>query len=480
MTWNILQRMYRPGKNKFMYNVLIRPLKIEDALISYRWRNDSEIWQYTGKRPDKLITKEIEKDWLAEKLHETNSSRFAIIADDQYVGNIQITDIVKSDKGQYHIFIGEKVFWNKGIAQQATAQIIRFANEKLNLKEIYLIVNPNNVTAIKLYEKSGFHKVNDEIKMSINPFDAKQPIVSVFVMTFNHEKFIVQAFEGILMQKTNFDYNIVIGEDCSTDNTRKIVLEYAEKYPGKFKFLIHEQNIGAVANQIATLNACTGKYIAICEGDDYWTDSYKLQKQVDFLESYPNYAIVHTNKAVLLNNKLHADNSLQIKSGFIFEDLMFVPLICTLTVLGKADILKDSMARVSLRMENRKWLMGDFPLWLDIAQNYQIAYLSDITGVYRFLDESTSHSKNLVKAYNFEHSVINIKEYYYKIYIKSNKNISLGFILRFSEMIFHARKRLVIDYGWKAKSELVDIIFTNPFLYLYYLYNKILRILKIE
>lgn len=303
------------------------------------------------------------------------------------------------------------------------------------------------------------------------------------MVVYNHEKYIGQAVESVLMQKTTFPFKLFIGEDCSTDQTPTICLKYKEENPDIIEVIFNKQNLGAVNNAKQIFGACFSsgaKYIALLEGDDYWTDPYKLQKQVDFLESYPNYAILHTNKTVLLNNKLHADNSLQIKSGFIFEDLMFVPLICTLTVLVKADILKDSYARVGLHIQSRKWLMGDFPLWLDIARNYQIAYLNDVTGVYRLSDECASHSKNRIKAYHFEHSVINIKEYYYKIYIKSNEKISLRFILRFSEMIFHARKKLVKNYGWKAKSELTGIILTNPFLHVYFLFNKILRILKIN
>lgn len=268
-----------------MHKVLIRRLSIEDASISFQWRNDPEIWEFTGHKPDIFITEEIEKKWLSEKLTEKNSSRFAIIADDQYIGNIQITDIIENEHGQYHIFIGEKSFWGKGIAKLATAQIIRFAKDTLKLKELYLVVDPSHRNAIKLYEKCGFNKVNNEIRMSLNLIDSQPPIVSVFVMTYNHEHFIAQALEGILMQKTNFDVDIVVGEDCSTDNTRKIILDYDDKYPGKFKLLLHKNNIGAMANQSAVLNDCTGKYIAFCEGDDYWTDPLKLQKQVDLLET---------------------------------------------------------------------------------------------------------------------------------------------------------------------------------------------------
>lgn len=159
-----------------MYNVQIRPLRLEDAKISFRWRNDPEIWHFTGKRPDKLITKEIEMEWLSEKLTEINSARFSIIVDNQYIGNIQITDIIDKEKGQFHIFIGEKSFWGKGIARLAIAQIIRFAKENLNLKELYLIVNPRHDAAIHLYEKCGFYRINKKIRMRLMLRDSIPPL----------------------------------------------------------------------------------------------------------------------------------------------------------------------------------------------------------------------------------------------------------------------------------------------------------------
>ena len=109
--------------------------------------------------------------------------------------------------------------------------------------------------------------------------------VSVFMITYNHEKYIAEALDSILMQKTDFDFDIVIGEDCSTDATRRIVLEYSRKYPDKIKLLLHNVNVGFISNMMYVLEACTGKYVAMCEGDDYWTDPFKLQKQVDFLEA---------------------------------------------------------------------------------------------------------------------------------------------------------------------------------------------------
>lgn len=118
-----------------------------------------------------------------------------------------------------------------------------------------------------------------------------ESLVYVFMITYNHEAFISEAIEGVLNQVTNFEYKLVIGEDCSTDNTRRICKQYYEKFPTRIQLLLHENNVGVYENVIQTLRACRGKYTAICEGDDYWTDPLKLQKQVDFLEANPDFSI---------------------------------------------------------------------------------------------------------------------------------------------------------------------------------------------
>jgi RimJ/RimL family protein N-acetyltransferase/glycosyltransferase involved in cell wall biosynthesis len=282
-----------------MYNVLIRPLIEADALLSWKWRNDPEVWQYTGSKPDQYITHEIEKIWIEKVLLDTTSRRFAILVNDEYVGNIQLTNIEKNKTAEYHIFIGNKTFWGKNIAFLATLQIIRFAKTILNLEEIYLNVNTDNIPAIKVYEKCNFKQVNDNIKMVLNLSLKRLPKVSVFMMVYNHEKFIKEALDGVLMQKCNFDYEIVIGEDYSTDESRNIILEYAKQFPGKFKLLLHTSNIGAQKNQLAVLENCTGQYIAMCEGDDYWTDPLKLQKQVDFLEKNEEFVISCSNSNIV-------------------------------------------------------------------------------------------------------------------------------------------------------------------------------------
>jgi diamine N-acetyltransferase len=141
-----------------MDKIFIRPLRIEDSDVSYKWRNNPEIWKYTGSRSNQLITIEIERDWLSRVLQKTNQRRFAICVNEEshYVGNVQLTDI-EEDKAQFHIFIGDRKYWGRGIASKATRLLLIYGFETLRLHEIYLYVHKDNIAAIKLYQKCGFN-----------------------------------------------------------------------------------------------------------------------------------------------------------------------------------------------------------------------------------------------------------------------------------------------------------------------------------
>lgn len=153
-----------------MREVFIRPLVLSDASVSWKWRNVPEVWKLTGNKPDIYITEEIEREWLQQKLKENDSARFAIIFDNIYVGNIQLTNIKENQNAQFHIFIGETQYWGRGIGQKATRCLLNIAFDELKLEEVYLFVNSKNSAAIKIYEKTGFlyeHTDGDFIKMSI-------------------------------------------------------------------------------------------------------------------------------------------------------------------------------------------------------------------------------------------------------------------------------------------------------------------------
>src|SRR5580700_3234664 len=107
--------------------------------------------------------------------------------------------------------------------------------------------------------------------------------LSVAMITYNQERYIGQAIESVLAQRVNFDYEIVIGEDCSTDGTREIVRDFGRRYPNRIVPLVRDQNLGGPKNLISTLASCRGQYVALLEGDDHWTSADKLQKQVDYL-----------------------------------------------------------------------------------------------------------------------------------------------------------------------------------------------------
>ena len=135
------------------------------------------------------------------------------------------------------------------------------------------------------------------------------PVVSVLTVTYNHGRFIRQCLESILMQKTTFPFEIIIGEDCSTDDTRSIVKEFEARYPDIIKAVYHDKNVGGLRNvHEFVIPRAQGKYIAVCEGDDYWTDENKLQKQVEFLDANPQcsfcfheYTIIDHDNNVLAN-----------------------------------------------------------------------------------------------------------------------------------------------------------------------------------
>jgi glycosyltransferase involved in cell wall biosynthesis len=138
-------------------------------------------------------------------------------------------------------------------------------------------------------------------------------IVSICITAYNHGKYIAQALDSVLMQKTDFKYEIVVGEDCSTDNTREVLLAYKAQYPDKVKLLLHEKNMGGKKNLITTLKNCSGMYIAMLDGDDYWIDPEKLQIQIDLMEKNPDcYMSFHPAKEVIgheTSNKIFAMHS---------------------------------------------------------------------------------------------------------------------------------------------------------------------------
>lgn len=165
------------------YPVYLRPLNINDAKKSCFWRNDPDVWRFTEFRPDKYITYEIEKEWLANKLKNTAEARFAICLkeNDLYIGNAQLLNIDNRKGADFHLFIGEVNYWGKGIGTEATSLILHHAFYKINLNQINLKVHKNNIPAQTLYLNKGFKiwgEEGDFIKMALTKTAFEQEAVS--------------------------------------------------------------------------------------------------------------------------------------------------------------------------------------------------------------------------------------------------------------------------------------------------------------
>jgi len=246
------------------------------------------------------------------------------------------------------------------------------------------------------------------------------------MITYNHELFIAQAIEGVVNQKTNFNFELVIGEDCSTDNTSVICSDYAKRYPAIIKLNINKENIGAKNNLMNCFEKASGKYIAFCEGDDFWTDSYKLHKQVNFMEANPDYGLVHgdvnhlfqkTGKLIKAYNKT---NNIPIPSGEMFEFLMYPShSIKTMTVCLRRDLLKKYFNEIADPKYDFFYI--DIALWLGLSRLTKFYYMDEVLATYRLIEESASRSKNPMKTYNFHQTIHTIRDFYMNKYDCSNE-----------------------------------------------------------
>jgi glycosyltransferase involved in cell wall biosynthesis len=206
-------------------------------------------------------------------------------------------------------------------------------------------------------------------------------LVSVCVITYNHEKFIRETIDGILMQITDFDFEIIISNDHSTDNTDSIISECIKESPQlkSIQYFVQEQNIGMQNNFIFALEKCSGRFIAICEGDDYWIDPYKLQKQVDYISQANGCNLVFTNFKSFnqIENKFYASWAKVNKKKYGFADIIKGNMIGTCTVLFR------NPGKVVLRDWIKQFKIGDYPLYLLLLRSGYAYYVNEITAVYR-------------------------------------------------------------------------------------------------
>lgn len=227
------------------------------------------------------------------------------------------------------------------------------------------------------------------------------PVVSVCMITYNHEPFIARAIEGVLEQDSPHPYELVIGEDCSSDLTRKICLEYERLHPGVIRVLESSENLGITGNFIRTLAACRGKYIALCEGDDFWTSRSKLHSQVRILEENPEYAMVSGRVMMVDEQGLTPADTSQLEEQLCrikrepgFFDLLEYNMINTPTVCVRRDVLRSL---VDEARDRRLWFCVDYWFWLRIAVKEKIYLADELYASYRVHSDGASRQGSFLR-----------------------------------------------------------------------------------
>ena len=314
--------------------------------------------------------------------------------------------------------------------------------------------------------------------MELNDKNSNVILLSILCITFNQEKYIRQTIESFLMQKTDFVFEIILHDDASTDGTALIIDEYSKFYPDIIRPIYQTENKYSKQGLNFQFNHvfphAKGKYVAFCEGDDYWIDPLKLQKQVSFLEENIDYGMVHT-QAVQFSQKYNMFQETIGHDIVDFEGLLLENTVSNLTVLLRNNLLKKYIYEVNPQ-QKISWSTVDYPIWLWVIQKAKIKFIDEPTGVYRILDSSICHHKNDEKRLFFQQGIIDIVEYFYLINgFNYNKRILSKNYSRIISNYFLNKKWLKIQKSIKVFYHSRDwlnlfwCLITIPFLKSYFL-----------
>lgn len=215
-----------------------------------------------------------------------------------------------------------------------------------------------------------------------------RPMVSVLVLTYNHGEYLAKAIESVVGQRTGFDFEVLIGDDCSGDNSRDIAEEYQRRYPERIRVFTTDQNLGAHANDVRLIQASRGKYLAYCEGDDYWNTPDKLAKQVGFLEANPEYGAVHSEYSRIAQfrgewrciPRAWEQQGRAIPQGDVFHDILRTYLMQTCTVVMRREIMLDYLAS---GLPVGEFWSPDWAFFIYLSHQTLVGYIDEPLATYR-------------------------------------------------------------------------------------------------
>ena len=277
-----------------------------------------------------------------------------------------------------------------------------------------------------------------------------KPTISVIVCTYNQEDTIARTLDSILMQQCHMPYEIVIGEDCSTDQTLAVCQQYAEKHPDKIRILANKVNKGVVDNYFDCILACDGQYIADCAGDDFWTDPLKLEKEVTILEEHPDVTLVHTNwlcydeKKAATYPPYPADCKHTrpfIDGTELLEDILTQtqrPVFHLCTSLYRRDVFLKAYQEDIAMFRNKDIGCEDIQISFIMAREGRIAYIPDTTLNYSVGNATISNTQNEEKQFRFVRQVTNLVYYICTKYNIDSKRIDNYFRQRLYALSMHA------------------------------------------
>lgn len=257
------------------------------------------------------------------------------------------------------------------------------------------------------------------IQENSNRLNRGFPKVSVVMTTYNHAAFIQTAIESVLMQTGNFHLELIIGNDCSTDNTLSICKQYQELHPDIIHVVNHTHNIGLAANYQTLFSICTGEFVAILEGDDYWVDPQKLDKQISMMLLNEEVGLVHTAFQVLESNGSIRKSHLGVSTSSL-EGNIHIPYfkgnvnIAALTVVFRKSLF-DQYVDMDFCVKHRVWTI-DFFTWVAIIRNSQVKFIQDRTAVYRRTAQAATSTRNADKYIHYYQTGLKMTLYYWEKY----------------------------------------------------------------
>ena len=296
------------------------------------------------------------------------------------------------------------------------------------------------------------------------------PLVSIKCTVYNHEPYLRQCLDGFVMQKTNFPFEAIVHDDASTDGSAAIIREYAEKYPDIIKPIYETENqyskkdgsLGRIMNAAIHPDA---KYIAICEGDDYWINPLKLQKQVDYLESHPDYGLVCGYvDSFIQKTKTHRSipkSNIQART-YVFSDFIRGNRVSTLTSLYRKELYLQYIE--DIKPQTRGWLSGDYPMWLYFSNYSKVMVMPYLFGVYRILGESASHSNDIQKMLRLSKYRKMIREFYLERFKQDNALINEVRLISYREAQINAVQAKDVSFC----SEILESYKQNGYKALYF------------